>query len=365
MRYKQSILGIYFPVFIAMIIIPTILRTIAVFIDYNEKTAYFENGILTIISGITVLVGALFFLTYISRTRKGMRLLPNFTNAATYIPSGICGVAFVFAALFFIILFFNEAAAMLKIIRATASPSTSSYSKYLIRTFFYFALSILGALSAANFAITALAESRTNSRRATLGLATVLYLSLYAAYLFFSDKLPLNAPNKAIDQMSALFLSLFFLYEVRISLGREKWRGYIACGMIAGMLSAYSSIPSLIIYITRGVEISDNIYESLLTFTLFIYVTARIILTTCLSDKKESSIVTNLKESAASRAATLQASQIQDEEPLEESAEGVVHETQISIEIDELSIQKSSDEQAEEPEGEQLTDSQPQEYNQN
>jgi len=333
MKYKEKVLGIYLPVFAAVLIISTILRTVALFIDYNEKTGYFGKGIISSVSGAIVFFGAVFFLTYIiSRAGKGIKLLPSFTNTATYISAGIAGVAFVFGAVFFFFLFINEAKITKEILDASHSFSRVSPTRYIIRTLFYLALSVLGALSATSFGITALSESRTSSRRASLGLATVVFLSLYAAYLFFSDKLPLNAPNKAIDQITALLLSLFFLYEVRISLGRERWRGYIAFGLIAAMLSAYSSIPSLIIYLAKGIIISDNIYETLLTFALFIYVTARVILTSFLTEKKESTVVTTLKESASERARTLEPEEkAQPEE--EEHEEGSVLKTQISIDI--------------------------------
>ena len=107
----------------------------------------------------------------------------------------------------------------------------------------------------------------------------MIVLALYSIYLYFDNDLPINAPAKIIDQMAYLFAAVFFLYETRLSIGREKWRGYIAFGFIAALISAYSSIPALIYFFAKETEISVSIYEMVLSAALFIFISSRMLLT--------------------------------------------------------------------------------------
>jgi hypothetical protein len=104
-------------------------------------------------------------------------------------------------------------------------------------------------------------------------------MGLYAGHLFFSDALPINAPNKAVDQLSYLAVSIFFLYETRISLGRAKWRLYLTFGLIAVALTAYSAIPAIIFYFQSGGVVSRSLTENVLTLSLGIYIASRLTLT--------------------------------------------------------------------------------------
>ena len=152
-----------------------------------------------------------------------------------------------------------------------------------------------------HFILTALVESHSSTKRGSFGLCTVIFLSLYTAYLYYSTALPLNAPNKTVDEMALLFAAIFFLYEIRLSIGREKWKGYISFGFIAALICGYSAIPSLIVYLAKGEIISNNIYETALVLTLFIFIMSRLILTGELTEDKECKTVTSLIKFAESR----------------------------------------------------------------
>ena len=133
------------------------------------------------------------------------------------------------------------------------------------------------------------------------GLATVILLAFYASYLYFDTTLPINSPNKIVDQMAYILSALFFLYEIRISLGRECWHIYMTLGFLSALFTSYSSIPSLLIYLTKGISPSNNIYETALTLALFIFVISRIILAATLKEDKESEIVAAMRVFATER----------------------------------------------------------------
>jgi hypothetical protein len=138
---------------------------------------------------------------------------------------------------------------------------------------------VLSAVLAVYFVLNLLLSKHQNRTRANLALVSVFFFASYAGYLYFDTSLPLNAPNKLVDQMAYLFLAVFFLYETRLALGRAKWRGYIAFGFIGALLTAYSSIPSIIYIIVEKNSVSSSIYESVLTFSLFIFITVRTLMT--------------------------------------------------------------------------------------
>ena len=167
------------------------------------------------------------------------------------------------------------------------------------------ALVVLGIFAIVHFIMTAILTEASSALRAGLGLCAVSFLALYAAYLYFSAELPINSPNKIVDQMAYLFAAVFILYEVRISLGREIWGAYVTFGLISALLTAYSAIPSLICYFAKGQTVSNSIYETALTLALFIFILARLALALRLPKDKESEFIARLKESADGRDAEI------------------------------------------------------------
>ncbi len=318
MKNKKELFGIYLPLFIVVAMAAVAIRTVACFLHFDPKTYYYTTRVLISVSDYTVVAASVFFITYIFTARNDLKLIPNFTSPATYIPTGLTSAAL----LFFAKGMFDEASLIKK--NSEILGNTRSYTVLIILAF---AVSVLSVLSIIHFILTALDERSHSGNRAKFGLFTVVLLSAYATYLYFNTKLPINSPTKITDQMAYLFASIFFLYETRLSLGREKWREYISFGFIAAMLCAYSSIPSIIIYIADKTVLSNNIYESILTFTLFIFTTARICLTGELIEDTPSPLAKSLINAADERHYELNP---ETEEPTETAEEN--DDNQITIE---------------------------------
>jgi len=130
---------------------------------------------------------------------------------------------------------------------------------------------------------------------------TVIFLALYLAYPYFDTAAPINSPIKISDQLAYAFAAAFFLYEIRLSLGREKWKLYIIFAFITAILAAYSSIPALITYFVRGAEISNSIYESILTLSICLFALLKLVMTYCLTERKEAAFIQNLKAASMRR----------------------------------------------------------------
>ena len=306
MKNKTRLFGIYLPLFAIATIAAVIMRSIACLEHFNSFTNYFENKSLITAANIVIVCASIFLFTYVFIAPKDIKLIPSFTTPATFVPTGIVTVALAFMMMFM----FNNAQNIreaIKIANTLSSNYRDQISSLTMNMVICYAAALFALLGALHFILAALLEKISSSARANFGLCSVAFFALYAIYLYFSTDLPINAPNKLLDQMVYLFAALFFLFETRLSIGREKWREYIAFGFISAMLAAYSSIPTLITYFTDGICVSNNIYESLLSFSIFVFITARILLTGELIEDKESPIVAALSAFAEKRDETVSA----------------------------------------------------------
>ncbi|MBQ7363248.1 MAG: hypothetical protein IJW48_02230 [Clostridia bacterium] len=269
------------------------LRTVACLRDLIYEHGYYDSKVLITASAYVVFGGCILLFSYIFLAER-MSPQTNFSSPKTYAPTGVAGIGLLFIAIYLF---------------KSGSNGENNTVRYVTSITALFAL-----ISIVHFFLNAfISESRTELR-GYFSLATVVFLALYAAYLYFNSKLPLNAPNKLIDQLAFLSSALFFLYESRISLGREKWRCYVTFGLIASFLTAYSSIPALITYFVKGRIISNSIEESVLTATLFFFITSRLFLTASISERGKSSAALAMHAYAERReAAVLESMQVHKE----------------------------------------------------
>ena len=143
-----------------------------------------------------------------------------------------------------------------------------------------------------------------------------------------------------MEEMAYLFAAIFFLYESRISLGREMWRPYIAFGMLSALLTAYASIPAVITYLARGEIISSTFESAIFLLALTVFIMARLFLLVSVSYDGISKEMKALAEFAASRQDALDRPAIEDG-------------TQISIEeLIDIAPEKSEEAQDARDEGE-------------
>ena len=350
MKYKLKLYGLYLPFFIIAALAAIALRTVALFIHFAPTDAfydaiYYNNTLLVDISYYIIFASVIFFISYIFTAKRGVKLIPSFTSAATYVPTGVLGVGLLFMAIHLF-----KTASAISSYKITSIYEPQEYPTKLL-VFVCVASAIFAILGIVHIFLTALVESHSSTKRAAFGLCTVLFLSIYTIYLYFSSEmppittvLPINAPNKIADQMAYLTAALFFLYEIRLSIGREKWRQYVAIGFIAAMVTAYSSIPALIYYIAEGKIISNSIFETALTFTLFLFIISRLLLAGYLIEDKESASVSVLLAGADERERELHptpeaTADAEDTESECEATEDIPDQNQISI--DELGEEPS------------------------
>ena len=266
MKNTKKLISIYLIALFAFLSIACSTRTIALFTLFNSDTMHFKKGLLFPISAISVVAAAFLFLSFFVLAPRKYKLAPNCSALQTFIPSGMISVAFLFMA-FSMFYGYNG--------QATLNSPIAAFVHYIPLI-----LTALAVLSCLFFFITLMFTKRVSSTKAAFGLCTVIFVALYGIYLYFSKDIhPTNSPNKTIDEMAYFATALFLIYETRIFLGRDLWTPYISFGMISALLTGYSAIPALIIYFSNGTVISDSITENVLTATLFIYITVKMLLT--------------------------------------------------------------------------------------
>ena len=283
MKSKLRIYGIYLPVLFIIGCAAIVLGTISE-INYLEPSGHLSNSLLSTVAGYLVLAAAVFFLSYIIIARGGARLIPSFTSPLNYGPCAIMGAALLFIAVHLF----------------TKTDLTAGLGGIYAP--------IVGALALAAisyFVISALSIKRTSLRRADLGLLVLIFMCAYVTYIFFDTETALNAPIKINYQVAFLSTMVFFLYETRLSLGREKWRAYVAFGFIASLTTAYAAIPSLISYLVSGKCGALSIYEMILTLAMFIFSFSKIMLVSELIEERSSKTVEELIKYAEAREAEL------------------------------------------------------------
>ncbi len=355
MDRKSFIYKVYFGISLLLLVFTVAMRCIACFRDLNYESGYFGNKLIINIANYSLVFAVVFALSYAFAEKRDKNFIFDFSSPLNYVFAGTLGIALLFVSRHSFELF--KSYKLYVDINSSNPFVTTGMEKIL--SYLSFALGVFALLSVLHFILAALIVKDKDTRRADFGLITVIFLSLYSTFLYFSTDTPINVPAKIIDQSAYLASALFFLFETRISIGRERWRAYRAFGFVALLLTAYSAIPSLLVYIVNGRVISNSIYETALTFAISLFVGARLILTSQLREKEESKTVTLIKTAFASRVDEITPKDDVEYDPeTDEDLEGIVLEdrgdyyelnfeddTQESEENDGESEEKPSDEE--------------------
>lgn len=313
MNVNSKRLKIYILIMLAVGLVSSALRTVACLYDLDISLGYFENDTLINIAGIVLWIGVILLLGYIVIS-AGVNLRPSFTSPLSYIPTGIVSVALLFigARILSSLDIIEIKRALLEFLRTDGAADIPSAILKLLGTCLPILLVLLIIGSIAHLFLSGYFTSEQSVLRGYFALSTVLFLAIYVGYLHMQKGVQINAPNKITDQMAYVFSALFFLFEARISLGRQKWNWYAAFGLAAAALSLYSAIPSLITYFVKGEIISASLEENLLTLSLFVFITTRLAVTAMLPENKETAGVTALRTAAEERRSAMKSGEIQE-----------------------------------------------------
>lgn len=298
--------GVYLPLFVLVALSSVVLKCVAAMTSLSYEYGSYGGSAVYAASRWIIYLSVLLLLTYAFYGEK-KKLVPSFSTPATYIPTGAGAVA----------LFFVGATMLVKcgadlgrvgsygagksLIAALLGATTTAGVSYFLIVLVELFGGLLAIASIGYLLLSGADDRRLSPLRGEFGMLLSLFCCTYAAFLYFSETLPINAPNKIDDQMAYLACALFFLYETRVSLGREKWQAYSAFALVASLLTLYSSVPALLVYFVRGELISYSIMETVLTFALAIFALSRVVITAYLPEATENLSVAAMREAAGLR----------------------------------------------------------------
>ena len=299
MNTNSKRLGIYTAIMMLMTAAATALRTIACINDLDHASGFFTDKTLITIANVIITVTVMGMFSYLFIAPR-IKLIASFSTSATYVTTGVLGVATAFLGAR-VFSFVGEATkhAMVFDGKLTASGIAVAIGV---------PCAILAFISIAHHFFNAfITESKTDVR-AYFAIATIAFLALYAMLIYVDSTLSLGESTKVTRLIAFLMAALFFLYEARISLGREMWRIYTSFGLGAAALCAYASIPSIITYFAEQKLVSSagksslaSLEEYILLLALFIFILARLIITMQLHEEEENSYIRTLKDYANER----------------------------------------------------------------
>lgn len=313
MNTNSKRLGIYLVIMLLATAVATTLRSIACVMHLDYVSGFFSDKLLVGASDVIITITTLSMFSYLLVASR-INLRASFSTGATYVPTGILGVATAFLGVkvFSHVLVANNYKLFeFNFINTTprgiiAGVITSQNLLSMIGL-------ITGALafvSIAHHFFNAFVTESKDVTRAYFAIVSIAFLALYAVMVYTDTTVAINESAKTLRQLSFLLSAAFFLYEARISLGREMWRVYTAFGLVAASLTAYTSIPAIITYFAKNEVISSYNYKSLasieeyiLLLALFIFIVSRLCLTAMLSEEKKNELVEAFKGAAAEREA--------------------------------------------------------------
>ncbi len=265
MKIKDKRLMLFLTATLAVALAACVLRAVALMTDFDYASGYYsDKGLFTasaVLAALSICIAAAHF--FVGRAR--LDISPCFRGAEVYIPSGLLAIATVFYARELISSAFGSGAGgagavLLSVIAVISAIGSVCY---------LFLNSFLG--------------SRYSCARGAFGISVAVFLLVCATQMYFDTAAPINAPNKSTAELAYAVAAVFLTSEIRLSLGREKWRLYIPFGLAAIAVTAYSSLPELAVYIIRAARGEDSLSlvgsslgGSVLIFALFVFVTARI-----------------------------------------------------------------------------------------
>ena len=306
MNSNTKRLGVYLAIMLTGTSVATTLRAIACVKQLDYTNGFFANGSLISLANIIIAVTALGMLSY-GFVASRIQLRPSFSTPATYVPTGILSVATVFLGARILIY-------------SVELTSREIYGKYALSfkspaVFLGVLAAVLAFVSIGYHFFNAFTVEGKTEIRAYFATANIIFLAIYAILIYLDGSISLNDSAKILRQTAVLLSALFFLYEARISLGREMWRIYTTFGLIAAILTAYTSIPAIITYYVNDVVVSSaevvvssagakslaSIEEYLLLLALFIFIISRLCLTAMLREDKRNELLDALGNYAKER----------------------------------------------------------------
>ncbi len=247
---------VYFPVVSLLCCAACVLRTIACLTSLTPD-GYFKGTVLPDISVWILLAMALFAATYpLFNPAPNVRPMV-FSHPVQILPVGLLAMSQLFLS-----------------IDLLQNISRGDTLARILAT----GTALLGIAGAVYYALCLCMKHDDSALRAWFGIAAILFCAFYAVYLYFETSTPHNTDCKMTSQITYLSMSLFLLTDVRLSLGKARYRLQVIFGFWTAALTAYAAFPALIarIFGSTNAVIDRSLFETVFTLLFFFFVCARL-----------------------------------------------------------------------------------------
>ncbi|MBR5453681.1 MAG: hypothetical protein IKV54_06345 [Clostridia bacterium] len=112
-----------------------------------------------------------------------------------------------------------------------------------------------------------------------LGFSVILWSAVNLLRLYFDLTYTINNPAKVSEQLLCIAFMLFFLYESRTLIGRNRPAAQLAIGNAAIILSVVSVLPNVLAYFLYGYNLSISFASQIAELGVTVYVIVRLAVT--------------------------------------------------------------------------------------
>ncbi len=222
---------------------------------YNETTGYLNcDDIYTVIfygcSALCLVIAAAALIVL----GKKIRIAQPAPSSASLFAGVFCG----FLMTASIVLYFLE------------TPINRIFESYLS-----IASVILAVVSALYFLVGATSQKIGYIVKTLLCFSVIFWAMLSLLGLYFDITLTINNPAKLTEQMALVSVMLYFLYECRFFIEKQRPALYLATGFISAVLLGVSVIPNIISLFFLEIDVTTGFYTQLAELGIFVYVLLR------------------------------------------------------------------------------------------
>ena len=231
------------------------VRTLMLAWFYNTETGYFNcDDVYTTVFYLCEALCLVIAIAALVTLGKKIRIAQPAPSSVSLFAGLFCG--FLMAAS--VALYFLE------------TPIDAAFGSYLV----IIAL-VLALVSAVYFLLGATAQKLGYTVKSLLCFAVILWAMVNLFVLYFDITLTINNPAKIAEQLALVSVMLYFLYECRFFLEKQRPAVYLAIGFISCVLLGVSVVPNIISAFFLGVDVSTGFYTQISELGIFVYVLFR------------------------------------------------------------------------------------------
>lgn len=134
---------------------------------------------------------------------------------------------------------------------------------------------ILALVSSVYFVLGITSQKIGYTAKTLLCFVVILWSMASLLGLYFDISLTINNPSKILEQLALVAVTLYFLYECRFFIEKQRPALYLAVGFIASVLLGVSVLPNLIALFFFGLDVTTGFYTQISELGIFIYILFR------------------------------------------------------------------------------------------